>query len=225
MGVVSGPLLRRRLAGWGIAAACFGVAWWRVPDAASPYLWALVAGSLGLALYGMCVIGPELARERFHSARAGLDDGLLLAVRLAGAAAIAIGLLDSERYHWSAPMPAGLRAAGIALFLAGFAFVIHAMAYNQFFSPKIRLQDERGHHLIDTGPYAIVRHPGYAGMALGCAALPLAIGSWWTCVLMVPSVVFFLRRVGVEDRFLHASLPGYGEYAARVPSRLVPGIW
>jgi protein-S-isoprenylcysteine O-methyltransferase Ste14 len=223
--MVSGPILWRRLARWALAAALAGVGWRLAGDAVSPYPWVLLAGCFAIGLYAMCVIGPDLARERLHPARAGLDDRLLLAVRLSGVAALCLGLLDSERQHWSPPMPAGVRLAGIALYLAGLAFALYAMAHNQFFSPKIRLQDDRGHHVIDTGPYAIVRHPGYAGMVLGCAALPLAIGSWWTYALMGPSAVFFLRRVGVEDRFLHANLSGYRDYAARVRVRLVPGIW
>jgi protein-S-isoprenylcysteine O-methyltransferase Ste14 len=113
----------------------------------------------------------------------------------------------------------------IAVFLAGFAFVIHAMAFNPFFSPEIRIQEERGHRLIDTGPYAHVRHPGYAGMLASGAALPFAFGSWWAIVPAALYLFFVVRRVSVEDRFLRANLPGYPEYTARVPRRLIPGLW
>lgn len=199
--------------------------WLQHRDAMSPYFWALVAGWQAIFLYGSLVIDPGLAQERFRPARRGLDDRLLLAVRLAAVVALWFGILDGERYHWSASMPGPLRAAGIGIYLAGIAVAVCAMSFNRFFSPKIRLQDERGHHVIDRGPYAIVRHPGYAGMVVCCAAIPLALNSWWTCVVMLPCMVFFLRRVGVEDRFLHERLPGYRAYAARVRYRLMPLVW
>lgn len=122
-------------------------------------------------------------------------------------------------------MPPALRIAGIAAFLAAFAFILHAMSYNPFFWPEMRIQDERGHRLIDTGPYGRVRHPGYAGMLVLGPALPLAFGSWWALAPAGVFVGFIARRVAIEDDFLQAHLPGYPEYAARVPYRLVPGLW
>jgi protein-S-isoprenylcysteine O-methyltransferase Ste14 len=223
--MVSGPLLWRRLFVWAALVALTATAWVWHAAAVSPYLWALIAGLLGLGLYAIAVIGPGLASERLRPGSAGLDDRLLLGMRLLALVALVFGVVDGERHHWSAPMPAALRIAGVALYLAGVAIALQAMAHNQFFSPKIRIQDDRGHHVIDSGPYAVVRHPGYVGMVFCCAALPFAFGSWWTCALMGPCVLFFLRRVGVEDRFLHDSLPGYRDYAARVRSRLVPGVW
>jgi protein-S-isoprenylcysteine O-methyltransferase Ste14 len=99
------------------------------------------------------------------------------------------------------------------------------MSVNRFFSSVVRIQDDRGHHVIDVGPYARVRHPGYVGMLMLGMALPLAFGSWWAFVPGLPLVAFALRRVWIEDAFLLAHLPGYREYAGRVRYRLVPGAW
>jgi len=89
----------------------------------------------------------------------------------------------------------------------------------------VRIQTERGHHVIDTGPYALIRHPGYFAAVLLFIGIALSLGSWWA---LVPagfgSVVLVLRTVW-EDRTLHAELPGYAAYAQRVRFRLVPGMW
>ena len=87
----------------------------------------------------------------------------------------------------------------------------------------VRIEDDRGHHLVDHGPYARVRHPGYGGMLLAFATLPLALGSWWTFLPIIVPLAFGLRRVWIEDRFLSTNLPGYREYATRVRFRLVAG--
>lgn len=210
---------------WFMYVVGWGGVWLMNPGAASPYTWALLAGITLVALYAIATIGTDLARERVRPARPGVDARPLLVIRLMMAATLIFSLLDGNVLHWSPPIPPALRIAAIVGFLAGFAFIIHAMAYNPFFSPEVRIQEERGHQLIDSGPYGRVRHPGYAGMLVLGTALPLAFGSWWALVPAAVFVVFIARRVSLEDRFLHANLPGYPEYAARVPWRLIPGLW
>jgi protein-S-isoprenylcysteine O-methyltransferase Ste14 len=194
-------------------------------DVGSVHLWALAAGCSAVALYAVHIVSPELARERYHPPGPGLDGRALHWVRLLVLATIVFALLDSGRWHLSAPMPAGWRTVGLVLFLSGLAMFVYPMSVNRFFSSVVRIQDERGHHVIDRGPYALVRHPGYLGMVLVGATMALALGSWWAFVPGSALVACGLRRVWVEDRFLVANLPGYREYAARVPYRLLPGIW
>ena len=191
----------------------------------SPYLWALAAACSAVALFAVHTISPELARERYHPPNPGLDGATLPWVRLLAFATIAFALLDSGRWHFSAPMPAAWRVGGLITFFTGLAMFVYAMSVNRFFSSVVRIQDERGHHVVDSGPYAHVRHPGYVGMLLLVATLPLALGSWWAFVPGSVIVAFGFRRLVVEDRFLAAHLPGYREYAARVRYRLLPGIW
>jgi protein-S-isoprenylcysteine O-methyltransferase Ste14 len=220
------PSEARTLARW----AFFSVTAGAIPmaiagEAGSPFLWALAAGCSAVAFYGVHTVSPELAQERYHPPSGGLDGATLRWVRLLAAATVAFALLDSGRWHLSAPMPAGWRIAGLAAFFAGVGMFVYAMSVNRFFSSVVRIQDDRGHHVVDSGPYACVRHPGYAGMLLFGAALPLALGSWWAFLPGSAIVLFGFRRLWIEDRFLAANLPGYREYAARVRYRLLPGIW
>jgi protein-S-isoprenylcysteine O-methyltransferase Ste14 len=208
-----------------IYVVAWGLIWLMNPGAASPYTWVLVAGIALVALYAIATLSTDLMRERVLPARPGADARALKAIRLMMVATLAFALLDGNLLHWSPPVPPAWRIAGIAGFLAGFAFVIHTMAHNPFFSTQIRIQEERGHRLIDTGPYGRIRHPGYAGMLVLGTALPLAFGSWWAFVPAGVFVLFIAQRVSFEDRFLQANLPGYPEYAARVPYRLIPGVW
>ena len=194
-------------------------------EVGSAYLWALAAGCSAVALFAVHAVSPELARERYHPPSPGLDGALLRWVRLLAFATVAFALLDSGRWHLSAPMPAAWRVVGLITFFTGSAMFVYAMSVNRFFSSVVRIQDERGHHVIDSGPYAHVRHPGYVGMLLFLATLPLALGSWWAFVPGSVLVLFGLRRLVIEDRFLAAHLPGYREYASRVSYRLLPGIW
>ena len=101
---------------------------------------------------------------------------------------------------------------------------VWAMAVNRFFSPVVRLQEERGHRLVTDGPYRYIRHPGYAGILLS-ACVGVALGSWWSLLPLVVAMGLILRRTALEDRFLRASLEGYASYAEQVRYRLVPGIW
>lgn len=194
-------------------------------DLRSPYLWGLATGCSAIALYAIRMISPELARERYHPPNAGADGSMLRVARWIGLATVVFALLDSGRWHLSPPIPVALRVVGLAAFIGGLALFVYAMSVNRFFSSVVRVQTDRGHYVIDAGPYARVRHPGYVGMLLATALMPVAFGSWWAFVPGSLMVGFTLRRVWCEDRFLQAHLPGYREYAGRVRSRLLPGIW
>ena len=133
--------------------------------------------------------------------------------------------LDVGRFHWSRPMPAGVQAVALIGYAAGMALSVYAMANNRFFSPVVRIQHERGHPLVTSGPYRFVRHPGYTGLIVASLCGGIALGSWWSLVPLAPFVGMFLRRTAMEDRFLHDGLEGYAGYARRVRYRLVPGLW
>ena len=113
----------------------------------------------------------------------------------------------------------------VASVAAGFGLAIWAMLANRFFSPVVRLQEERGHHLITTGPYRFVRHPGYTGTLVSVLCVGPALGSWLASIPMVVFALLILRRARLEDRFLHDKLDGYPAYAQRVRYRLLPGVW
>jgi protein-S-isoprenylcysteine O-methyltransferase Ste14 len=94
------------------------------------------------------------------------------------------------------------------------------MIVNPYFSPVVRIQTERGHHLIAKGPYRLMRHPGYLAMCIAVPTSAVAIGSWLGLAPSAGFVAVIFRRARVEDQFLVRNLPGYKSYAALVPSGL-----
>ena len=114
---------------------------------------------------------------------------------------------------------------GLAIFIPGSAMLTWSMVVNPFFEKTVRIQTDHGHRVIDTGPYAYVRHPGYLGFMGWILSTPLLLASAWAFVPAVLAVVGIMIRTALEDRTLHAELPGYPEYAARVRFRLIPGVW
>jgi protein-S-isoprenylcysteine O-methyltransferase Ste14 len=122
-------------------------------------------------------------------------------------------------------VPTPLRFAALAALALGLALMLWAMHVNPFFSSAMRIQKERGQHVVEAGPYRWVRHPGYAGGIPAMAASGLVLSSWLAAGFGILGALWLLRRTIVEDRMLRAELPGYADYARRVPSRLVPGLW
>lgn len=114
---------------------------------------------------------------------------------------------------------------GLAIFLPGSALVTWSMTVNPFFEKTVRIQRDRGHRVIDSGPYAYVRHPGYAGFTGWIISAPLLLESSWAFVPALFAVVGIVIRTVLEDHTLRAELSGYPEYAARVRFRLIPGVW
>ena len=125
---------------------------------------------------------------------------------------------------WSA-VPLSIVILGYVLLAAGIAVSTWAQAVNRFFEPGVRLQRERGQQVISSGPYAIVRHPGYVGAVMIFAGLALALASWWALVPAAWASAVLIMRTSWEDTFLQAELDGYADYASHVRFRLVPGFW
>jgi protein-S-isoprenylcysteine O-methyltransferase Ste14 len=122
-------------------------------------------------------------------------------------------------------MPVWLNAAGGLVIVASFAGVMRVFRENSFAAPVVRIQSERDQRVIDTGPYAIVRHPMYAMVLPYLAGLSLLLGSWWGLAGVMLFVAGIMPRAVMEERTLKRDLPGYGDYMARVRFRLIPGIW
>lgn len=140
-------------------------------------------------------------------------------------AMIIIAILDSGRFRWSPTFPMGIYIlSGLILTLFS-AFALWAMQVNNFFSSKIRIQKERYHQVVSTGPYRFVRHPGYAGVILIILTFALIMGSLWALIPAGLIGILFVIRTVLEDRVLKKELSGYTEYARKVRYRLIPGIW
>jgi protein-S-isoprenylcysteine O-methyltransferase Ste14 len=132
--------------------------------------------------------------------------------------------LDAIRYAW-ASAPLWAIWLGIIAHVAGDAFMLWAMIVNPYLAGEVRVQTERGHRVITTGPYAIVRHPMYVGLILILPSIPLVLGSWWTFAPAGAVGILLIIRMVLEDRMLREQLPGYKEYMLMTPYRLIPGIW
>ena len=130
-----------------------------------------------------------------------------------------------HRFGWSPVFPAWLIILGFILIALGYTFAVWSLAENRFFSGVVRIQTDRGHVVCDSGPYRIVRHPGYAGSVLPLLGIVLALGSVWTLIPAVVAVIIAVIRTALEDKTLQEELPGYRDYARRVRYRLIPGIY
>ena len=140
--------------------------------------------------------------------------------------AVGLSALDF-RFGWSRPqlgtVPLWLELVGYALLLAGGALIIWVMRVNSFAARTIEV--DPGQKVISNGPYAVVRHPMYVGVALEVLAAPLALGSYLALPLFVFVIPVLALRLLDEEKVLRRDLPGYEEYCQHTRSRLVPGVW
>ncbi len=169
-------------------------------------------------------INRNLLKERYRPSTAG--SGQLLVIAGLGLVVLhwSIAGLD-QRFHWSDIVPPAGVVAGLVICAGGLGLSASSALVNPFFSSQVRIQSDRGQRVISAGPYAIVRHPGYAGQLLFAVASGVALNSLFAVVLMVIAVLPLFRRTMVEDRMLRDELAGYADYAAKVRHRLIPGIW
>jgi protein-S-isoprenylcysteine O-methyltransferase Ste14 len=137
----------------------------------------------------------------------------------------AVAGLDRGHLHLSDEVKPVLEVMALVLFALAWIVFVWAMYVNRFFSSIPRIPSERGHTVISTGPYRFVRHPGYTAALLAAVTSGIALGSWISTFIAPIALALLVWRTIVEDRMLQRDLPGYGDYAARVPYRLVPGIW
>jgi protein-S-isoprenylcysteine O-methyltransferase Ste14 len=169
---------------------------------------------------------PDTMRHRgeFGEGTKDWDKVMLALFGLSFVAIPVVGAFDSGRYLW-ASMPEWLIYVGSILFIIHICLFAWAVKANTFFEKTVRIQKERDHHVVDSGPYRFVRHPGYASNILGMIGMPLILGSWWAFVPAGLATLFLLIRTVLEDRVLREELTGYEEYAGRVRRKLIPGIW
>lgn len=201
------------------------ITWWRA--------WVLLAVLLlvrVLAARAVYRVNPALLRERaklpIHGDQPWTDGLLLFAVLTTGFLGLpVIAGLDVFRWHLL-PRPAPLLSAiGLVLFALGWTIKNLALRANAFATAVVRLQSERAHAVVDSGVYAVVRHPFYAADPLILVGLGLWLESYAAALCAVIPVSLMLIRLHLEERFLRRALPGYTDYTVRVPHRLIPGVW
>ena len=132
--------------------------------------------------------------------------------------------LDAQAWHTSA-MPPLLNVLGGLWVIAGFVATLFVFRENSFAVPVVRVQTEREQRVIDTGPYAWVRHPLYAAALLYLVGMPFLLGSWYGWLIVPVMMAGLAWRAVFEERLLQRDLPGYADYLTRVRYRLIPGVW
>ena len=201
-----------------------GTIWW-------PQAWVFL---VELAVSGLLISGwlyvhdPALLAQRMASPvqheQPAWDRIFMICVLLFFCAWLAVMGLDAVRFRASR-VPVWAQVVGaLAILVSQYVFWLVFRA-NSYAAPVVKVQTDRGHAIATTGPYALVRHPMYAGAILLLIGIPLLLGSWYGLVLAPVLVVGFALRAVLEERTLQAQLPGYADYAARVRYRFIPLIW
>jgi len=171
---------------------------------------------------------PDIITERARSMElqdAKPWDKILSPALAFGALIILIVAGADKGFGWSAPFSLKLKIAALIVIVLGYVFGSWALVENKFFSGVVRIQSDRGHHVVTTGPYRIVRHPGYAGGLWTYVAMPILFDSLWAFIPTALLLGVLVIRTSLEDRTLQEELPGYREYAQQTRYRLFPGIW
>jgi protein-S-isoprenylcysteine O-methyltransferase Ste14 len=196
-----------------------------------PAGWVFLAemGVLGLAV-GLWLAhhDPALLAERmsagFQATQKTWDKVFMVSLFILWNGWLVLMALDAARFRWS-QVPIWVQTIGAVLIaLCMYVFYL-TFRENTYAAPVVKIQTERGHRVVTTGPYALVRHPMYAGALLLFIGIPLLLGSWYGLAAVLVIVALLIARIVMEERTLTDELPGYPEYAARVRWRLAPGIW
>src|SRR5438105_2303846 len=195
--------------------------------------WLLVAVLLvvrTLTAVAVFRVNPALLRERatvlIHRNQPWADRLVLLAFMATAFVGVpAVAALDAFHWHALPSPPFVLAGVGLVLFVLGWTIIAVALRENPFAVTVVRHQNERQHTVVVTGIYGVVRHPMYAGNTLVTVGLSFWLGSYAAALFAAIPLGLLMVRLGLEERFLRRDLPGYREYAARVPYRLLPGFW
>lgn len=190
-----------------------------------PFVWAVFGIQCAAGLIGICILDPELLSERLKPKGKDRDPWGRIVISILFLAQFVLACYDISAWHLSDSIPAWLQGFALLPFTIGWYGIIWAMKVNRFFSSAIRLQEDRGQHLIDSGPYRFIRHPGYAFASLSFISGAVAMGSLLSLIPQVIIIFYLLYRTGLEESLLEKELAGYAEYKTRVRFRWIPGIW
>ncbi len=203
------------------AAGTFAIA----GTAALPFYWIAFAAQFVVAVFSIYALDPALLNERMKPQGKDEDRFGRLIVTLLYVCSLVLPALDVGRWHCANSVPLVAQIVGTLMNAAGWAGVFWTMKTNVYFSSAIRLQPDRNQQVITTGPYRVIRHPGYSFASLGFIGQSLMLGSWLGFIPTVVMMIDFAYRSFLEEKILVDGLPGYKAYMARVKSRWVPGLF
>lgn len=186
----------------------------------------VMAAWVAATAYVVLRLSPALLAERLGPRKGAKtwDTAIMSILGLAQLVRYVLAGLD-QRYGWTGEISFGAQIAALLLCLLGYALVVWATASNAFFSQIVRIQPERGHTVVSSGPYRYVRHPAYLGAFVYELATPILLASWWSLIPSLLNAFLLILRTFLEDRTLKAELADYAGYAGKVRFRLLPGIW
>jgi protein-S-isoprenylcysteine O-methyltransferase Ste14 len=188
-------------------------------------LWLVLGLASGLSLAKQ---NPDILKERIRSpmqkSQKSWDKPLLIAIMCGWAVFQIVAGLDAGRYHLS-DMPRWLEVIGGVAFVFAIYLSHIVMRENTYASTVVKVDAERGHKVVDTGPYAWVRHPMYSGAIFYFLGAALLLGSWYAFAVGIVVIAILALRATWEEQTLATELAGYADYARRVKYRLVPGVW
>ena len=167
---------------------------------------------------------PALLERRTQVAPA--DESILERIFIIFALSCIFGVIvfsAIDRRFGSSHMPLLVILVGDLLIILSFIIYYYVFMENSFAASSVRTFEEQ--RVIQTGPYAIVRHPKYVGDFLLIAGIPLALGSWWGLIIIGLTIPGMVWRILDEEKLLKQDLPGYVEYMEKVRYRLIPHIW
>jgi protein-S-isoprenylcysteine O-methyltransferase Ste14 len=198
--------------------------WWQA--------WLYITVSIVLSVISRIMMArknPDLVTERASFIKAegvkSWDRMLVPVIAIYGPLVLYIIAGLDKRFGWSPPLPVIAEMIGFAVILLGYLLGTWAMVNNRFFSSVVRIQVDRGHQVVRTGPYRFIRHPAYAGGILAWLATPILLGTLWALLPATLISAGIAIRTALEDRTLHSELSGYQEYSRQTRFRLVPGVW
>jgi protein-S-isoprenylcysteine O-methyltransferase Ste14 len=179
-----------------------------------------------LATIYIALHDKELFESRLHGGPTAEKTPAQKIITSVGALVFVAGIVVmvfDRRFGWSPAVPAWLSLLGDALGALGILVYLIVVKENRYAAGVVQVVE--GQTVVSTGPYAIVRHPMYAGALLVLIGAPLALGSWWGLLFTPLFIAWFAWRLLNEEKFLRQNLPGYARYARRVRYRLVPHVW
>jgi protein-S-isoprenylcysteine O-methyltransferase Ste14 len=170
---------------------------------------------------------PEVINERLAPGQGWKTwDKLFLVISgLLQMVTLILSGLDAGRFGWSPRFSWWVYGLCLSGYCFGQAIFLWAKCTNYYFSSVVRIQQDRGQHVCQEGPYQFVRHPGYLGWILYTILTPLLLGSLWGLIPQGTVIILMLVRTILEDAALKKELPGYTQYTRKVKYRLLPGIW
>jgi protein-S-isoprenylcysteine O-methyltransferase Ste14 len=197
--------------------------WWEAWVYALLHILGFVASRILAARRHPDIIAERAASMEMKDAKPW--DRSLAPLMALGPVLVLIVIGFDKQHDWTTPFAFNVKIAALVVMVVGYAFGTWALMENRFFSGVVRIQKDRGHHVVSTGPYRIMRHPGYAGALWMYLATPIFMDSLWAFIPTILLVVVTVIRTSLEDRTLQEELPGYKEFTQKTRYRLFPGIW